>query len=233
MRRKIETAEQAMSELLRDMYEGQEQKEIDILAEPETDPNLVPVIRDAEDLGEVVVGTIADRTESDDLPLIDAEDLEEITDEEPAAAYDTNAPQATGAYTPRHALVVLNPGEGSTAKAVGTALAKQGMQVRYETFDMGAIGHINKNPVDVLVLGQEYDNVANYVENHSGNKAILTIGVSENGMPADVKFASTQELLAYAQSGKVINDYATNPDSQEYRKRADEQAEQLLKMVGR
>ncbi len=231
MNGKIETADEAMRSILGEMYQGQT-SEVDILADPEIDPNTVPVIRDAEDLGEMVIGIAADGTEGD-IPMLDETDLEEITDEEPANAYSTYSLQASGAYTPRHALVVMGPGESNTAKAVGTAFAKQGMQVRYETFDMGAIGHINKNPVDVLVLGQEYDNIANYVERHSGNKAILTIGVSQNGMPADIKFISTQELLAYAQSGNVVKDYATNPDAQQYRKKADEQAEQLLKMVGR
>jgi len=216
----METADQALSRILRDMESGQASS-IDILAEPKIDPNTVPVIRDADELDNgYVVGFAADDTE-EDLPFIDEADLEEIADEEdtvPMQTYDV----PVGAHTPRTAMVVLPKEDSGVAQEVGKTLEQQGMQVEYQQWDIGAISYMGKKTVDVLVLGQDFNNVASYVEQSSTRKGTFTVAVTEDTRSsADVRVKCNEQLEDYVKSGRVVTDYANNDDAQQWRREID------------
>ncbi len=213
----IETAEEALASILSDMNQAVNSR-IDILAEPEVDPSVVPVIRDADEL------------ETEEIIELDASDLEEIVDNIPATQPNSVPTYQIphGSYAPRHAMVLMAEQDANSAKAIGTALAKTGIPVSYKTSDLGAIVYLNQSVVDVIVIGPEFNNVARYVENHDSRKGSLTIGVTSNGMPVDIKVENTKDLVQWAQKGGIVKAYTENEDAQKYRTRVEAEAPHML-----
>ena len=218
----METADEALAEILSGMEEAYESP-VNILEEPDVDPFAVPVIRDADELAE------------EEMMELSSDLLEEIIEDVPVAPV-SRAPMyqvPAGRYGPRHAMVLMGSQDADAAKAIGTALAQAGIPVSYQNQEIGAIVHLNNNETDVVVMGGEFYNIADYVEKHASRKGTLTIGVTENGLNVDLKVPTRDALVHWAKQGGIVAAYVENEDAQAHRTQVELEAPQMMAYVTR
>ncbi|MFC1741590.1 hypothetical protein ACFL3V_03575 [Nanoarchaeota archaeon] len=133
----------------------------------------------------------------------------------------TNQPKTTPMmYDPETVLVVMKPEQKELAGLVQKAIMDyQGISnVTVVSDEVSAISHINQNRADIVIAGYDCGSVVRYIEQHD-RKGLLTLAVTQNGVPADVKLSSTKELTDFVQSPKLLREaYWGNEDAQTMRR---------------
>ncbi|MFH1063546.1 MAG: hypothetical protein V1729_00530 [Candidatus Woesearchaeota archaeon] len=121
-------------------------------------------------------------------------------------------------YAPRNALIVMSETDKPYVSQLARSLMAQGIRFSYRSDKEEALNYLQSHNVDVLITGNGYDAIANYVETHNEDHGTFTIAVSNNGVRADVKLQSTTDLGTYIQEGLVRQDYMHNSDAQACRR---------------
>lgn len=142
-------------------------------------------------------------------------------------ANQTNAP----GYMPRNALIVMSQEDRQYATQVARSLLAQKIRFSIKSDRAEALKYLDQHNVDVLITGRGYDAVANYIETHKDDHGTFTIAVSNNGVRADVKLQSQDDLGSYVKEGLVGQHYLHNSDAQACRKDLDSLTSDLEAML--
>lgn len=143
----------------------------------------------------------------------------------------TDATKNDAGYMPRNALIVMSQEDRKYASQVARSLLAQKIRFSIKSDAQDAIRYLDQHNVDVLITGNGYDPVANYIESHKRDHGTFTVAVSNNGVKADMKLTNPDDLSEYVKEGLVMQHYLDNADAQACRRDLDALTSDLEAML--
>ncbi|MFH1682851.1 MAG: hypothetical protein ABIA37_03570 [Candidatus Woesearchaeota archaeon] len=126
-------------------------------------------------------------------------------------------------YKPRTALIVMKEEDELLAYFIENRLRSmlEIDEIYHTSSDVESMGFLNKypGPIDLLVVGQGMEAVANYQESRSLSQGTYTVAVSQNGVRADLKLPENRNLESLVRNSPetLLHLYQTNLDAQQAR----------------